>query len=124
MLEPRAKAEGVRIPFRWVATGRTGYLFPTLDADLDVTAADPQRCTLAVNAAYTPPMGAPGATLDRMLMHRAARATMRSLLRGLGSAILAHPADPADRTSGAEVDRVDSRVLADVEFYPEAPAGG
>lgn len=128
-LDQRTTAEGIRIPFRWVATGRSGHLFPTLDADLDVSARDDRSCMLTVNAAYTPPMGAAGATLDRMVMHRAARATMRSLLRGLGRAILADSADSADRASGiasatasgTEVHRDDGPALAEVQFYPDAP---
>lgn len=87
-LEPREIGSGVRIPFRWVATGRSGAWFPALDADLEVTAADAQNCTLSINAAYTPPLGAAGAGLDRIVLHRAARATMRSLLRGLARAVL------------------------------------
>src|SRR6266536_3969424 len=37
MLEPRSIDNGVRVQLRWVATGATGQLYPTLDADLDIT---------------------------------------------------------------------------------------
>jgi hypothetical protein len=87
MLEPRPVGGGVRVPLRWVATGTTGQLFPALDADLDITALDARRCALSINAAYTPPLGAAGASIDRLLLHLAARATLRSLLRGLGHAL-------------------------------------
>jgi hypothetical protein len=87
MLERRRVEGGVRVPLRWVATGSTGQLYPTLDADLDITALDARRCALSINAAYTPPLGAAGASIDRLLLHLAARATMRSLLRGLGHSL-------------------------------------
>ncbi len=87
-LEPRVIPGGIRVPLRWVATGRTGQLFPALDADLELTEIDPQRCLLAVNAAYRPPLGSAGAGLDRLLLHRTARATMRSLLHGLARSLL------------------------------------
>lgn len=89
-LEARSIVDGVRIPFRWVATGRSGRLFPTLDANLDITVLDEQRSTLSINASYTPPFGAAGAGLDRLVLHRAARATMRALLRGLAEAAIPH----------------------------------
>jgi hypothetical protein len=80
------------------ATGMAGQLFPALDADLDIIAIDEQRCALSIKARYTPPLGAAGVSIDRLLLHRAARATMRSLLRGLGRALVAPAAVPsADR---------------------------
>jgi hypothetical protein len=87
MLERRRVEGGVRVPLRWVATGSTGQLYPTLDADLDITAIGERRCALSVNAVYTPPLGAAGASIDWLLLHLAARATMRSLLRGLGHSL-------------------------------------
>ncbi len=87
MLEPRPVEGGVRVQLRWVATGATGQLFPALDADLDITGIDERRCALSINAAYTAPLGAAGANIDRLLLHLAARATIRSLLRGLGHSL-------------------------------------
>ena len=89
VLEPRPIDGGVRVALRWVATGPTGHLFPALDADLEITAIDGERCELSINAVYTPPLGPAGAGIDRLLLNRAARATMRSLLRGLGSSVVA-----------------------------------
>jgi hypothetical protein len=111
-LDPRTIAGGVRIPFRWVATGRTGNLFPALDADLDVRSIDEQRCTLSINAAYTPPLGTAGAGLDRLVMRRTAQATMRALLRGLGRAVLDGAAEPGHERG---------TVLGEVVFYPDTP---
>lgn len=105
MLEPRSVDNGVRVPLRWVATGASGHLFPTLDfpaldADLDITATDQQRCALSINAIYTPPLGAADAHLDQLLLRPAARATMRSLLRGVGRS-LANPPPAAATRAGA-----------------------
>jgi hypothetical protein len=101
MLEPLPVQDGVRVQFRWVATGVTGQLFPMLDADLDIIACDEQGCVLSIRAVYTPPLGPGGAGVDRLILHRVARSTMRSLLRGLGRS-LTDPAPtavpPATRT--------------------------
>jgi hypothetical protein len=95
LLEPISVADGLRVPLRWVATGVTGHLFPALDADLDITAIDEQRCELSINAVYTPPWGEVGARIDQLLLGRAARATMRSLLHGMGSSLMtSSPATP------------------------------
>jgi hypothetical protein len=84
LLEPRRVDHGVRLQLRWVAAGATGQLFPALDADLDLLGVDEQRCSLSINGVYDPPLGVLGAAIDRILLHRAARATMRALLRELG----------------------------------------
>jgi hypothetical protein len=84
LLPPRQVDHGVRLQLRWVATGATGQLFPALDADLDLLALDEQHCELSINAVYDPPLGALGAGIDRILLHQAARTTMRALLRELG----------------------------------------
>jgi len=100
LLDPLPVDAGVRLQLRWVATGATGQLFPALDADLDIIAVDEQRCALSIKAVYTPPLGAAGAGLDRLVLHRAARATMRSLLRGLRRSLTdpSPAAPPADRS--------------------------
>jgi hypothetical protein len=84
LLAPRRVDDGVRLPLRWVATGTTGQFFPALDADLDLLAVDEQHSALSIYAVYDPPLGALGAGIDRILLHRAARVTMRALLRELG----------------------------------------
>ncbi len=111
MLDPRPVDDGVRLQLRWVATGVTGQLFPALDADLDIIAVDEQHCALSINAVYAPPLGAAGAGIDRLVLHRAARATMRSLLRGLGRS-LADPSPAAARAS--------QPPLGPVRFFPTA----
>jgi hypothetical protein len=87
LLDPRPIHNGVRLPLRWVATGPAGQLFPALDADLDLTAISEHSSALSISAVYHPPLGVLGAGIDRLLLHRAARATMRALLRGLGRSL-------------------------------------
>jgi hypothetical protein len=106
VLEPRSVNDGVHVPLRWVATGATGRLFPALDADLDITAVDERRCALSIIAAYTPPLGAAGAGLDRLLLHHAAQATMRSLLKGLGRCLLTPPSAAAARSELPQIGKV------------------
>ena len=112
LLDPRPVDDGVRLQLRWVATGVTGQLFPALDADLDIVAVDEQRCALSIKAVYAPPLGAAGAGIDRLLLHRAARATMRSMLRGLARSL-------TDPSPAAE--RADRPRLGPVRFFPAAP---
>lgn len=111
MLDPHRDRDVLRVPLRWVATGRAGQLFPALDADLDISPIDDQRCMLSINAVYTPPLGGVGAGIDELLLHRAARATIRSLLRGLGRALL---------VASPEATEADHPELDNVEFVPNA----
>jgi hypothetical protein len=95
VLEPRPIEDGLRVPLRWMATGPAGRWFPALDADLDLTAVDEGASTLSINAVYDPPLGAFGAGIDRLVLHRAARATMRALLQDLGDRLT----DPAPKSA-------------------------
>jgi hypothetical protein len=74
--EPREVTRSV-VPLRWQAE-RHGVLFPTLTADLEVSAVtfDPPLTQLTVNGAYEPPLGVLGAGADRLVLHRLAEATM------------------------------------------------
>jgi hypothetical protein len=111
LLAPRQLDDGMRLQLRWVATGTTGQLFPAIDADLDLLAVDEQQCALSINAVYDPPLGTLGAGIDRILLHRAARATMRALLRELGHTLT--------QTRQAEGSAATDRVrLGPVRFTP------
>jgi hypothetical protein len=111
LLTPRQVDQGVRLQLRWVATGPTGQLFPALDADLDLLPVDDQHCALSINAVYDPPLGALGAGIDRVLLHRAARATMRGLLRELG-----HTLTQMRQAQGSAA--VDRLRLGPIRFTP------
>jgi hypothetical protein len=91
LFDPLPVEDGVRLQRRWVATGATGQLFPALDADLDLLADDEQNCELSINAMYDAPLGALGARADRTVLHHAARAAMRALLRDLGRTLAETP---------------------------------
>jgi len=92
------------IPLRWVATGPAGELFPAMDANLELDPTPDGHCRLTLSGNYRPPLGQLDVGLDQVL-HRAARATARSLLTRVGRVILAaHPA-PADDPAHLAVDR-------------------
>jgi hypothetical protein len=87
LLEPVPRDEVTVLPLRWEATGVTGWLFPVLDADLTVTPADAGHTLMKLDGAYRPPLGAAGATLDRVLLGRVADATIRSLLTRIADGV-------------------------------------
>lgn len=91
LLEPVPHDDIMVLPLRWEATGMAGRLFPVLDADLTVTPAAPGQTLMKLDGAYRPPLGATGATLDRVILGRAANATIRSLLTRIADAV-ANPA--------------------------------
>jgi hypothetical protein len=94
------------LAIRWEATGPGGGLFPVLDADLTI-APDGQRATiLTLAGAYRPPLGAMGATLDRVILHRVASATIGAFLAQVARKMTGQPAangagagSPAEGTS-------------------------
>jgi hypothetical protein len=77
------------IPLRWSATGPMGDLFPTLDANLEISAADAGQSRVALIGSYRPPLGPVGAVLDRAVLRRAGRVTIRRWLREAGAAVAA-----------------------------------
>jgi len=70
------------LAFSWRATG-PGSLFPTLDADLEVSPLGEGRSEVALRGRYEPPGGAPGKVADRLVLHRLADATVRAFLSQL-----------------------------------------
>ena len=90
LLEPLPREGEMVVPLRWEATGAMGRLFPVLDANLVLTAGQQGGCcTLAMVGAYRPPLGATGAALDRVMLHRAALATVRALVTDVADTLLA-----------------------------------
>lgn len=81
------------IPIRWVATGPAADLFPPLDANVELDPAEGGTSQLALRGSYRPPLGRVGESLDQVLLHQVAGATVRGFLSHLSCAILApHPA--------------------------------
>jgi hypothetical protein len=77
------------LPMTWHAT-HSEYLFPQLEADLEVAALGPHRAQLSISARYRPPMGPIGRILDRALLHRVAEATIKDFLDRVGERVGAH----------------------------------
>lgn len=61
----------------WEATGRSGGLFPVLDADICLATEDAQHTRLGLTGTYRPPLGRLGAGLDKMALGQVAGATVR-----------------------------------------------
>ena len=79
------------LALRWEAVGPGGGLFPVLDADITLAPYRKSATLLALAGAYRPPLGAVGAVLDRVVLHRVATATVQGFVDCLGNAV----ADPA-----------------------------
>jgi hypothetical protein len=92
--EPVRRGAVITVPLRWEATGAAGELFPVLDADLILARHGADQSLLTLTGSYRAPFGRAGAALDRTLMHRVATATIRSLLKGVSSAITQPAAQP------------------------------
>jgi hypothetical protein len=84
------------LPLTWEPVGLEGLL-PRLDADIELGALGEDRTQLAVSARYRPPLGAVGRTVDRVLLHRVAEATVKDFLDRLGHAIRLSQTGPAGR---------------------------
>jgi hypothetical protein len=96
---PLADGEPVVVALRWEAIGPGGGLFPALDANLTLARAGAAAASLRLEGTYRPPLGALGAGLDRVILHRVADATVQGFLGRIGAAI-AHPARVAGPASG------------------------
>ena len=79
------------LAMRWEAIGPGGGLFPVLDADITLAPYRKSATLLALAGAYRPPLGAIGAVLDRVVLHRVATATVQGFVDCIGNAV----ADPA-----------------------------
>ena len=87
------------LALRWEAVGPGGELFAALDADISLLPAGEQTALFSLAGAYRPPLGAPGAWLDRAILQRVAAVTIRTFINRVADAI-AHPASAAERTQG------------------------
>src|SRR5215467_7928022 len=106
LLEPVERDGSLTLSLRWEATGVMGRLFPVLDANIVLVPAGENSSQLALAGAYRPPFAAVGEGLDRVLLHRAASATVRSLLRQLAETI-ASPRPGAGPGPPAEADETE-----------------
>ena len=83
------------LPLCWEPIGAHGLL-PRLEADLESGTLGEERTQLAISARYRPPLAGVGRTVDRLLLHRVAEATVKDFLDRLGAAITTAAAVPAD----------------------------
>ena len=103
-LDPVYHENAMTLGLRWEATGVAGGLFPVLDGNLTLTRIDDATTQLALIASYRPPLGNLGAGLDRAILSRVAEATIRALLRSIGSAIVnPEPATATDAMPSSSV---------------------
>jgi len=79
---PRERGDALVVPLAWEPSGLPA-LFPVLEGDLELAPLGPARCRLTLSASYIPPLGELGRQLDRALLHRVARSTVRSFLARL-----------------------------------------
>jgi hypothetical protein len=95
-LDPVRRHNAVALPLRWEATGALGKLFPVLDADLILTPEDTGGTRLELTGVYRAPLAGIGSAADRLVLHRAATATVRTLLRDVAEKITAPAVQPAE----------------------------
>ncbi len=84
----RSHGDVTLLAFSWQATG-SGSLFPTLDADLELSPVGENRTELTLMGRYQPPGGALGRRVDELLLHRLADATVRAFLSSLAARLAA-----------------------------------
>jgi hypothetical protein len=79
------------LALRWEVTAPGGALFPVLDADVELIRAGPEATWLTLAGAYRPPLGPLGASLDRVILHRVASATIRGFVSRIAAGITGQP---------------------------------
>jgi hypothetical protein len=84
------------LPLTWEPIGLEGIL-PRLDADIELGSLGEDRTQLAISARYRPPLGVVGRTVDRVLLHRVAEATVKDFLDRVGEAIASQAEADGDR---------------------------
>jgi hypothetical protein len=84
------------LPMTWEPGGR---LLPRLDADLELGTLGADRAQLALNGRYDPPLGTVGRTVDRLVLHRVAEATIKDFLDRVAAVLLQSAGHAAERTA-------------------------
>lgn len=83
---PQERQDSVAIPMDWVATGFVG-LFPSMAAELDFAPLGTSITQVSLSGTYVAPLGLVGRTVDALLLHRVAEATVRAFLRQVTAAL-------------------------------------
>ncbi len=91
-LPPYRRGPSMVVLVRWVLTGPAAGLFPPLDANLELDPARDGTSRLTLSGSYRPPVRRSAATLDGLLLRRAARAAVHGFLTRIARAVLEPPA--------------------------------
>jgi hypothetical protein len=67
------------VPLAWTATG-TPAMFPTMEADLTITALGAGLTQVAFQGRYKPPLGALGRMVDEAVLHRFAEVSVKDFV--------------------------------------------
>jgi hypothetical protein len=119
-LEPVPRDNAVTLSLRWEATGALGRLFPVFDADLILTPTETGGSRLELKGVYRAPLATVGSAADRLVLHRAATATVRALLRDVAETITAPAPQPADQRREGVAEIAAGTVLR-IDIQPETP---
>src|SRR6266516_7867774 len=79
-VDPVYRDGAMTVGVRWEAAGATGGLFPVLDANIRLSGDGSQGSRVMLTACYRRPLGALGAGLDRLVLHKVATATLKTFL--------------------------------------------
>ena len=119
LAEPVPREDAVCVPLRWEATGVMGRLFPMFDADLMLTPGEAGTTRLALTGVYRAPLATVGSGLNRLVLHRAATAAVRSLLQTVAESVARPAPDPAVSTQNGAAG-IPYRAAPYVDVEPEA----
>lgn len=81
--KPLQLRDWVHIPISWEAEP-VSELFPRFEGELQLVPIGPRETKLALAGTYDPPLGDVGRTVDNLLMHTAAEATVKDFVEQLG----------------------------------------
>ena len=76
------------LPIAWHSADRE-WLFPTLEADLELAPLSDRTTQIALTGRYSPPLGSVGRAVDRAVLHRVAEATVRDFVDRVAARIRA-----------------------------------
>jgi hypothetical protein len=102
--QPHERGQVLVVPLSWQSSELRG-LFPVLDGDMELAPVEADRCRLTLSASYAPPFGELGRQLDRAVLHRVARSTVRSFLTRVAASLeLAEPGPPVGKQTREFID--------------------
>jgi hypothetical protein len=99
--DPVLRPDRITQPLSWRASGATG-LFPSMEAELDITPMGEWLTSISFHGSYVPPLGPLGRGADRMLLHRLAEASVRALLDRMARHLAPQPGPDPLRITAAQ----------------------